>query len=145
MKRIWKEGCTGLHSYALLRWFVIIISGYSCSQGHDIYGFDLDVLLHRISSNKVPHWSRLGRLKRSIMPKLAVSLQFKMFWKGYFCLSKPLVLPAFKLKNQMKERYHLREMSVCWEGARGWNVVISVSSVKSIELKCSLSKHLTHY
>ncbi|KAJ8030159.1 DNA polymerase alpha catalytic subunit [Holothuria leucospilota] len=39
--------------------------------GHDIYGFDLDVLLHRISSNKVPHWSRLGRLKRSIMPKLA--------------------------------------------------------------------------
>ncbi|XP_077987275.1 DNA polymerase alpha catalytic subunit-like [Glandiceps talaboti] len=39
--------------------------------GHDIYGFDLDVLLHRISANKIPHWSRIGRLKRTIMPKLS--------------------------------------------------------------------------
>ncbi|XP_068733005.1 DNA polymerase alpha catalytic subunit-like [Montipora capricornis] len=38
--------------------------------GHDIYGFDLDVLLHRINTCKIPHWSRLGRLKRTIMPKL---------------------------------------------------------------------------
>lgn len=39
--------------------------------GHDIYGFDLDLLMHRISACKIPHWSRLGRLKRSIMPKLS--------------------------------------------------------------------------
>ncbi|XP_070539037.1 DNA polymerase alpha catalytic subunit-like [Ptychodera flava] len=39
--------------------------------GHDIYGFDLDVLLHRINANKVPHWSKIGRLKRQIMPKLS--------------------------------------------------------------------------
>nr|KAG5708297.1 hypothetical protein BaRGS_021231 [Batillaria attramentaria] len=39
--------------------------------GHDIYGFDLDVLLHRISANKVPHWSKIGRLKRTVMPKLS--------------------------------------------------------------------------
>ncbi|XP_022101936.1 DNA polymerase alpha catalytic subunit-like [Acanthaster planci] len=38
--------------------------------GHDIFGFDLDVLLHRITANKVPHWSRIGRLKRANMPKL---------------------------------------------------------------------------
>ncbi|XP_045609445.1 DNA polymerase alpha catalytic subunit [Procambarus clarkii] len=38
--------------------------------GHDIFGFDLNVLLHRISANKVPHWSRLGRLRRTQMPKL---------------------------------------------------------------------------
>ncbi|XP_038050658.1 DNA polymerase alpha catalytic subunit-like [Patiria miniata] len=38
--------------------------------GHDIFGFDLDVLLHRINANKVPHWSRIGRLKRTNMPKL---------------------------------------------------------------------------
>ena len=42
-------------------------------QGHDIYGFDLDVLLHRISANKIPHWSKIGRLKRTVMPKLSVS------------------------------------------------------------------------
>ncbi|XP_072901729.1 DNA polymerase alpha catalytic subunit isoform X1 [Hemitrygon akajei] len=38
--------------------------------GHDIYGFDLDVLLQRINSCKVPHWSKIGRLRRSAMPKL---------------------------------------------------------------------------
>ncbi|CAH3155090.1 unnamed protein product [Porites evermanni] len=40
--------------------------------GHDIYGFDLDLLLHRINACKIPHWSRLGRLKRTIMPKLSI-------------------------------------------------------------------------
>ncbi|XP_052784839.1 DNA polymerase alpha catalytic subunit-like [Mya arenaria] len=39
--------------------------------GHDIYGYDLDILLHRINSNKIPHWSKIGRLKRTVMPKLA--------------------------------------------------------------------------
>ena len=42
-------------------------------QGHDVLGFDLDVLLQRISANKIPHWSKLGRLKRANMPKLNVS------------------------------------------------------------------------
>ncbi|XP_060192416.1 DNA polymerase alpha catalytic subunit isoform X1 [Lycium barbarum] len=40
--------------------------------GHNISGFDLDVLLHRVQACKVPSimWSRIGRLKRSVMPKL---------------------------------------------------------------------------
>ncbi|XP_074839481.1 DNA polymerase alpha catalytic subunit isoform X2 [Carettochelys insculpta] len=38
--------------------------------GHNIYGFDLEVLLQRINFCKVPHWSKIGRLRRSIMPKL---------------------------------------------------------------------------
>lgn len=42
--------------------------------GHDIYGFDLNVLLHRVNANKIPHWSRLGRLRRTQMPKLTVGI-----------------------------------------------------------------------
>ncbi|KAM4798252.1 LOW QUALITY PROTEIN: DNA polymerase alpha catalytic subunit-like [Urocitellus parryii] len=38
--------------------------------GHNIYGFELEVLLQRINVCKVPHWSKIGRLKRSSMPKL---------------------------------------------------------------------------
>ncbi|PIM98417.1 DNA polymerase alpha, catalytic subunit [Handroanthus impetiginosus] len=40
--------------------------------GHNISGFDLDVLLHRVQACKVPSsmWSKIGRLKRSTMPKL---------------------------------------------------------------------------
>uniref|UniRef100_T1IZT8 DNA polymerase n=1 Tax=Strigamia maritima TaxID=126957 RepID=T1IZT8_STRMM len=37
--------------------------------GHDISSFDMDVLLHRISTNKVPNWSRIGRLRRSLLPQ----------------------------------------------------------------------------
>lgn len=40
--------------------------------GHNISGFDLDVLLHRAQACRVPSsmWSKIGRLKRSTMPKL---------------------------------------------------------------------------
>uniref|UniRef100_A0ABI7YKF8 DNA polymerase n=1 Tax=Felis catus TaxID=9685 RepID=A0ABI7YKF8_FELCA len=38
--------------------------------GHNIYGFELEVLLQRINVCKVPYWSKIGRLKRSNMPKL---------------------------------------------------------------------------
>nr|GMD49750.1 DNA polymerase alpha catalytic subunit [Ipomoea batatas] len=40
--------------------------------GHNISGFDLDVLLHRVQACRVPSnmWSKVGRLKRSAMPKL---------------------------------------------------------------------------
>ncbi|KAK7084492.1 DNA polymerase alpha catalytic subunit [Halocaridina rubra] len=37
--------------------------------GHDIFGYDISVLLHRLNLNKIPHWSRMGRLKRTVMPK----------------------------------------------------------------------------
>jgi DNA polymerase alpha subunit A len=37
--------------------------------GHDIVGYDFDVLMHRININKVPHWSKLGRLRRATVPK----------------------------------------------------------------------------
>ncbi|KAH9611127.1 hypothetical protein KSS87_007292 [Heliosperma pusillum] len=40
--------------------------------GHNISGFDLDVLLHRVQACKIPSgtWSKIGRLNRQIMPKL---------------------------------------------------------------------------
>lgn len=38
--------------------------------GHNFSGFDLEVLLHRMKELKVPHWSSLGRLKRSKFPNL---------------------------------------------------------------------------
>lgn len=41
--------------------------------GHDISGFDLEVLMHRIFVNKVPNWSRMGRLKRANPPQSKVS------------------------------------------------------------------------
>lgn len=40
--------------------------------GHNFLGFDLDVLLHRMSPSgcNVANWSLLGRLRRRNMPKL---------------------------------------------------------------------------
>lgn len=36
--------------------------------GHNVLAFDLDVMYRRMIHLKVPHWSRLGRMKRSQMP-----------------------------------------------------------------------------
>ncbi|KAG0269216.1 DNA polymerase alpha catalytic subunit [Actinomortierella ambigua] len=38
--------------------------------GHNFVQFDLDVLLHRMKANKTKDWSRLGRLHRTVWPKL---------------------------------------------------------------------------
>eukprot|EP00898_Chlorokybus_atmophyticus_P002051 jgi/Chlat1/2847/Chrsp194S03002 len=38
--------------------------------GHNNSAWDLDILLHRMQACKVNHWSRIGRLRRSSMPKL---------------------------------------------------------------------------
>lgn len=45
--------------------------------GHDIASYDLDILLHRFSQNKVQNWSRLGRLRRTNMPQSKVKHIFK--------------------------------------------------------------------
>ncbi|VDL91322.1 unnamed protein product [Schistocephalus solidus] len=33
--------------------------------GHDLWGHQLDLLLHRLNAHKVPHWHRISRLRRS--------------------------------------------------------------------------------
>ena len=38
--------------------------------GHNIKNFHIDVLLHRLAACRVPHWSKLGRLRRVRMPFL---------------------------------------------------------------------------
>lgn len=50
--------------------------------GHDVTGFDLEVLLHRTVSNKVPNWSRLGRLKRIQAPMFKGKLAERMAVTG---------------------------------------------------------------
>lgn len=38
--------------------------------GHNISNWDLNIVLQRMQQHKVPHWSRIGRLKRARMPNL---------------------------------------------------------------------------
>jgi DNA polymerase alpha subunit A len=38
--------------------------------GHGLASFDLDVLLHRMAHHKIPTWSKLGRLRKTTMPRL---------------------------------------------------------------------------
>ncbi|KAJ1818574.1 DNA-directed DNA polymerase alpha catalytic subunit pol1, partial [Coemansia sp. RSA 2599] len=37
---------------------------------HNFYGFDIDVLLHRMQALRTDGWSALGRLRRRVMPRL---------------------------------------------------------------------------
>lgn len=53
--------------------------------GHDIYGFDIGTLIHRLFINKIKHWSRVGRLRRGNMISLAkVSQIFTTYCVVYF-------------------------------------------------------------
>lgn len=36
--------------------------------GHDLQGGDIDAILHRFVVNKIPNWSRIGRLRRAAIP-----------------------------------------------------------------------------
>ncbi|KAF9984327.1 DNA-directed DNA polymerase alpha catalytic subunit pol1 [Modicella reniformis] len=38
--------------------------------GHNFVGFDLDVLLHRMKHTKADNWSSIGRLRRTVWPRL---------------------------------------------------------------------------
>eukprot|EP00043_Microstomoeca_roanoka_P012767 m.124092 g.124092 ORF g.124092 m.124092 type:complete len:1520 (+) comp15585_c0_seq2:94-4653(+) len=42
--------------------------------GHNIFGMDLDVIMHRMKQLGVSHWSRIGRLRRTKMPHLQAGL-----------------------------------------------------------------------
>jgi len=46
--------------------------------GHDIASYDLDILLHRFSQNKVQNWSRLGRLRRTNIPQSKVNITYEL-------------------------------------------------------------------
>jgi DNA polymerase elongation subunit (family B) len=55
------------------------------SSGHHFFGFDLDVLLHRMKDHKIADWSKLGRLKRKEMPRLSMwrcgRFTFQLDWQ----------------------------------------------------------------
>ncbi|TKY70585.1 DNA polymerase alpha catalytic subunit [Spatholobus suberectus] len=66
--------CAESSERALLNRLMLELHKLDCDVlvGHNISGFDLDVLLHRSQACKVASsmWSKLGRLNRSTMPKL---------------------------------------------------------------------------
>ena len=53
-------------------------------QGHNLTGYQLAVLQHRLAACKIPQWSRICRLRRKDMPKvillaIPLSLSFSLF------------------------------------------------------------------
>eukprot|EP01124_Arcella_intermedia_P024561 TRINITY_DN4165_c0_g1_i4.p1 TRINITY_DN4165_c0_g1~~TRINITY_DN4165_c0_g1_i4.p1 ORF type:complete len:1349 (+),score=392.60 TRINITY_DN4165_c0_g1_i4:85-4047(+) len=57
---------------ALLGWFLckVHLLDPDIIVGHNILGYDMDVLLFRLKENNVPHWSRIGRLYIPKMPNM---------------------------------------------------------------------------
>lgn len=74
--------------------------------GHNLLGFDLSTLLHRIKANNVPHWSRIGRLRRSTMPKLSYASAIQGCARGrLLCDVKVSARELIRAKN-----YELTEL-----------------------------------
>ncbi|KER27418.1 hypothetical protein T265_05525 [Opisthorchis viverrini] len=41
--------------------------------GHDLWGHQIELLVQRLNANKVPHWHRIGRLRRSAQYSVSVN------------------------------------------------------------------------
>ncbi|KAM3836858.1 DNA polymerase alpha catalytic subunit [Vipera latastei] len=106
--------------------------------GHNIYGFDLELLLQRINLCKVPHWSKIGRLRRSNMPKLGgrsgfaeknatcgrmvcdveISAKELIHCKSYhlselvsqILKTERVTIPAEEIRNMYSDSHHLLHM-----------------------------------
>ncbi|XP_033730564.1 DNA polymerase alpha catalytic subunit-like [Pecten maximus] len=99
--------------------------------GHDIYGFDLDVMLHRINANKIPHWSKLGRLKRTKMPKLSTHAGGRGITDKYITCGRLLCDVKISSRELIRSRsYDLTELA---------NVILKQ---KRMELDYEQIKHM---
>ena len=57
---------------AMLAWLISRIGNLDPDAllAHDLHGFVMDLLLSRLAALKVPHWSKVGRLKRLQVPNI---------------------------------------------------------------------------
>eukprot|EP01117_Protostelium_nocturnum_P013402 TRINITY_DN4996_c0_g1_i2.p1 TRINITY_DN4996_c0_g1~~TRINITY_DN4996_c0_g1_i2.p1 ORF type:complete len:1200 (-),score=325.24 TRINITY_DN4996_c0_g1_i2:2633-6232(-) len=83
--------------------------------GHNFIGFDLDVLLHRMEATKNPHWSRLGRLRRTHMPKLQSGLggMGESTWEEKTVTSGRLICDTYLVSKDLvrEKNYRLSELA----------------------------------
>ena len=93
---------------ALLSWFLVMLhqADPDVIVGHNWLGFDLDVLLHRMQRLKIPAWSKLGRLRRSVMPKLQSNAggMGQTTWAEKMIMSGRLICDTY-----IAAKEHLRE------------------------------------
>ena len=75
--------------------------------GHDLFGYNFDILLNRCMNKKVPHWSRLGRLKRTYMPKSVSAQRIQIVCSGRLLCDT--MISAKELLTKMKS-YDLNEL-----------------------------------
>jgi DNA polymerase alpha subunit A len=50
--------------------------------GHDLHGFMIEALLHRFQRLKIPNWSKIGRLKKTKIPKSSAGGGFSVVDQG---------------------------------------------------------------
>nr|XP_048305741.1 DNA polymerase alpha catalytic subunit isoform X2 [Myodes glareolus] len=113
--------------------------------GHNICGFEMEVLLQRINVCKVPYWSKIGRLRRSNMPKLGsrsgernatcgrmicdveISAKELIHCKSYhlselvqqILKTERIVIPTENIRNMYSESSHLLYLlEQVWKDAR---------------------------
>jgi DNA polymerase alpha subunit A len=102
---------------ALLSWFLAKLHAVDPDVivGHNWLGFDLDVLLHRMQRLKIPAWSKLGRLRRSVMPKLQSNAggMGTVTWAEKMIMSGRLICDTYlSAKENLRETtYTLTELT----------------------------------
>jgi hypothetical protein len=100
--------------------------------GHNIAGFDLDVLLHRIEACKAQLWARLGRLRRSTMPQSNRGSNGRTQYAGVLTAGRLICDTYLAARESQFAALLLCVAAVCvWGGRRAIFQAFTVSFARS--------------
>lgn len=84
--------------------------------GHNIAGYDVSVLLHRLQACKIAHWSKLGRMRVKTMPRLnsGPSAFGQSNWAEFQAVSGRLMCDTYLSAKELlpsQRSYGLKELA----------------------------------
>lgn len=100
---------------SLLNYFIAQITQHDPDviMGHNILGYDLDVILHSMNKNNgVKNWSKIGRIKRSIWPNASKNGNGKDHYFGQLTCGRLIIDTYLSAKELIKDTtYSLYSLS----------------------------------
>ena len=119
--------------------------------GHNVWGYDVEVLLNRCAENKVPSWSKIGRRRRMNIPKssqfqgakdwaIADAMRGRLLCDTYLSSKELLRETTYSLTNLAKTQLKTHHVDIehvdipIWFGASKTTVQLARHTLNDVQL-----------
>ena len=119
--------------------------------GHNVWGYDVEVLLNRCAENKVPSWSKIGRRRRMNIPKssqfqgakdwaIADAMRGRLLCDTYLSSKELLRETTYSLTNLAKTQLKTHHVDIepvdipLWYGASKTIVQLARHTLNDVQL-----------